>query len=369
MLTFQGNAGIKAGRGRNWPLYMYESETPERLLFNQNGVYLKNGIAPKELRALHNGVWLMGDVAKREGNNLIFLSFGDDIWKLDYAERLGLFSETMKLLTKYQSRLGLQKYVANVIEMLPDMRGHMLALGNERLLEPLRSSPMLSQFTRDEKAIQMIAEDKGGWIGTFSYLAKERTPQADASLRGAGIPLPDRKPSISAPYAGDRVRFSDDLRKDATAWHWQHNGDTVPLIPEYQATNWKRSALVGVRETHLSRHAEKQLARENRLIAVGAIQKAPETLPKPAGQLFLFPELERPIARLTDFTAGFLSPSASLELEHRRKRLGLSQSQLGEKAGLSQPQIANAVHCRFGLSRQAANRIKAALFSMERQAA
>lgn len=348
---------------------MYESNEPERLLQRQGEGYLRNGISPKELRALHNAFWLMNSLTKPEDHELIFISLGDDIWKLDYAERLRLFSETIKMTTKYQTRLGLPQYVLNVIEMLPDMRGHMVALGNERLLDQLHNSRMLSPFTRTEDAIQMIAEDKGGWTGTFSYLSKERNSQGDASLRGAGIPLPDRKPSISAPYAGDRIRFSDALRKDCAASYWEYKGERIPLIPEYTATNWQRSALVGVRETHLSRHAEKQLARENRFIAIGAIEKSPETLPKPAGQLFLFPELERPIARLADFTAGILSPSASLELEHRRKRLGLSQSQLGEKAGLSQPQIANAVQCRFGLSRQAAARIKTALMALDQVAA
>ena len=130
-----------------------------------------------------------------------------------------------------------------------------------------------------------------------------------------------------------------------------------------------RPQLVGVTSTPLSPHVQKRLRKEAVQIEIRQSKPLHITTMALAGQISMFPELERPITRLADFTAGILSPSASLELEHRRKRLGLSQRQLGKIAGLSQPHIANAVHGQFGLSRHSANRIKAALFPMERIAA
>lgn len=84
----------------------------------------------------------------------------------------------------------------------------------------------------------------------------------------------------------------------------------------------------------------------------------PETHLRQVGQLSLWPELEKPVARLKAYAGGILSPAAALELEHHRRRLGLSQRALGKLVGLSQPQIANAVHGRFGLSHHAASRIR-----------
>jgi len=82
---------------------------------------------------------------------------------------------------------------------------------------------------------------------------------------------------------------------------------------------------------------------------------------KPSGQLFMFPELEHPPVRLKDFHGGILSPSQALELEYKRKRRGLTQHQLGHLAGLSQPQLANVIHGRYGMSHQAAERLHGVL--------
>lgn len=88
---------------------------------------------------------------------------------------------------------------------------------------------------------------------------------------------------------------------------------------------------------------------------------------RPVGQEEMFPELASPAGRLRDYFGGILSRSAAMELEFLRKRRGLTQRELGAMAGLSQPQIANAIHGRFGLSFDAAARIKAVLFHRDEE--
>lgn len=77
------------------------------------------------------------------------------------------------------------------------------------------------------------------------------------------------------------------------------------------------------------------------------------------GQLLLFGEPV--VERLDQIRQGRLPPGAAADLEARRRHLGLTQRELGRRAGLSQPQIANVVAGRFGLSRSAAIRLHAAL--------
>src|SRR5262249_27321811 len=74
-----------------------------------------------------------------------------------------------------------------------------------------------------------------------------------------------------------------------------------------------------------------------------ATQKLRKTAPRPAGQLLLLPELNRPIARLRDFGGGTMPPSVAREIEFLRRQRGVSQAQLASLVGRSQGQLANAL--------------------------
>lgn len=161
----------------------------------------------------------------------------------------------------------------------------------------------------------------------------------------------------------------------------------LPFSPEYEKNSpHKRQAGAPIKGPRVSYTGAAKLIveeLESRHQSLGALTEAqqPKNTPspepkrancsalKPVGQLSLFPEMEKPIARLSAFTAGTPSPSVALEIEHRRRMLGLSQRELGQKAGLSQPQIANVLLGRFGFSRLATSRIKSVLLSQERFAA
>lgn len=299
----------------------------------------KNGLSKEEIRRLTNSVRFM----EKTGFPLHWAVVGDDALHMESGEARREFSRFQSQLVQAQKRAGFPQHWVQVLEVTGGLHSNVVFIGDERLAKRLCrsfSGYMESGYGHGPGYSMQPAYDP--MYLASRYLSKERTPQANYAL--GWNPQTRERGSHRMEGGGDRVRLSAALKA---------GGIAAGAIEPWQATNARRSPFVAMKV----------------IITPSLAEKANEPALKPVGQLSLFPELERPITRLTDFTAGILSPSASLELEHRRKRLGLSQSQLGEKAGLSQPQIANAVHCRFGLSRQAAHRIKAALFSMERQAA
>lgn len=205
----------------------------------------------------------------------------------------------------------------------------MIFPGNRRIADAIRSS-QLSAFVD----VAPVRFPEGL---TRNYLAKERTSTAERALRHQL--RGKRKPgSHQLPGGGDRVILSRALLDDAIA---------VGRVEPWKRTNARRT----------------ELRKRYRL------RKLTARATYPIGQVELFPKLAAPPARLRDFFGSMLSPSAALELEHHRKRLGMTQSQLGAIAGLSQPQIANAVRCGFGLSFDATARLKAVLLAPERVAA
>lgn len=334
---------------------MYECATPQPIIATA-----RNGIGTAEVKLLKNALFFMQKEARRLGLEVWMVTVGDGLYEMDYADRLKTISEIVKRLTKWQGRAGIPQYSATTFELLGSagLHAHCVALADEQMIGKVKTSDMIRPFCQGEGAIEKVYN----WQGLSSYLSEERTTQANRSLQGAGIALPAMKPPTKLLGAGDRVRLSDALKADVIEAGWQR---------PYRITHWKRKELVGITETPLSpRWVKAQAKKAAAQIDIRQAKPLHVTAITLAGQISMFPELERPITRLADFSAGILSPSAALELEHRRKRLGLSQSQLGRLAGLSQPQIANAVRGRFGLSRHSASRIKAALFpTHQRQAA
>jgi hypothetical protein len=86
-------------------------------------------------------------------------------------------------------------------------------------------------------------------------------------------------------------------------------------------------------------------------------RKLTSRAPRCAGQIELFPEL-RPVARFHAFGGGYVPPAVALEIEYRRKRLGLTQRQLGDMIGVGQSQIANVLRGHDPISRLATNRLR-----------
>src|SRR5262249_31166463 len=127
---------------------------------------------------------------------------------------------------------------------------------------------------------------------------------------------------------GDRVRLSRDLERDAI---------DAGYVEPWQHTNARRSA-------------ERKAYPLRRLY--------PRKAPRPAGQLPLLPEFERPVSRLRDFGGGVVPPAVRVEIEWRRRQLGLSQIELAAMIGRSQGQLANALRGHDPISRVVVNRLR-----------
>ena len=83
-----------------------------------------------------------------------------------------------------------------------------------------------------------------------------------------------------------------------------------------------------------------------RLRSSGPLARAP----RESGQLLLFPEFSKPVARLQAFRGGRMPPAVAAEAEFRRRQLDLSQRELAALVGLCQGQYANAIRGHSDLS-------------------
>lgn len=286
-----------------------------------------NGLSADEIKRISSGCTFMAKTRL----SLFWAVLGDELLDMESGEARKQFERFTTQLVIAQRREGLPQYWLRVLEASGGLHSNIVFVGNEKIARSLQRS--FAPFMHGEAAMQEVNDIHGL---ASRYLSKERTTQANWAL---GWKHSTRRPgSHRIEGGGDRVTLSSALKQAAIAANY---------VEPWQATNAKRAAYRSTARPVLS--------------IVVSPQTAPETALTLTGQLCLFPEMEKPVTRLRAFTGGILSPSAALELEYHRRRRGLSQQQLGRLAGLSQPTLANAVRGRFGLSRQAANRIREVL--------
>lgn len=164
------------------------------------------------------------------------------------------------------------------------------------------------------------------WGGLSGYLLKEATSQA---WWAAGMTFRRKKGSHAlGEGGGDRVILSPAL-EDALV----RAEKVEPRRRQYAARS-------------LSRPTKSKRAR-------GLI--AGET------QLSLFPHLDKPIARLGDWTEGVAPEAVVIEMEFLRKRKRLTQNALAKRAGMSRQRYTNIVQRRFGATAWGVQRIREAL--------
>jgi hypothetical protein len=198
---------------------------------------------------------------------------------------------------------------------------HITFIGTRDIARRLQDSSVLAELI-DVRPVT----DPNGLVR--KYLSKERTPQAGY---GREYMLGGRlKGSHRLEGGGDRVRLSRDLERDAIE---------AGYVERWRHSNARRS---------LERRAYRPRA---------LTRKAP----RPAGQISLLPEIDRPVSRLHQFGGGRIPLAVALEIEHLRNRRGLSQRELAAKIGVSQGQYANACRGHDPLSAFAVNRLRETL--------
>jgi hypothetical protein len=264
----------------------------------------KHGIHQDEMKRISDAVHFMRSACP---NNL---------WHLSTDHGSGRNWQVWKRITKLQGSHGLPKYSVKVIETRGGVHAHIVFVGDRDIADRLSASGFKVTHVYDAP-------------GLVGYLSKERTSQAQygRTLRGGRI-----KGSHRLEGGGAHVRLSGQLRLDAIA---------AGYVDPWQQTNARRSdTRKDYRKRALTRRA-----------------------PRPSGQILLFPELSKPVARLHSFGGGLIPPAVAEEAEFRRRLLNLSQRELAALVGLSQGQYANAIRGHDPISARATNRLRDVLLS------
>jgi hypothetical protein len=247
------------------------------------------------------------------------MSVGQSIWwaSTDKDGERALITAVLKRLHQLQRRAKLPQYSAHVLEATNrKVHTHIFFVATEKMAESLAAS-FNGQLDVD------LPYDLDGL--TRGYVLKTRTSSANFRsgdfYRGGRV-----KGSHQLPGAGDRVRLSRELERDAIEAErvapWEHtNARRTKCRKEYRPRVLRRTAL------------------------------------RPAGQIPLFPD-QRPVARFRDFGGGLVPPAVAREIEFHRQRSGLFQRQLANMIGLSQGQYANAIRGHDPLSSKAVNRLR-----------
>jgi Helix-turn-helix len=228
-----------------------------------------------------------------------------------------------KRITRLQGDHGLYCYSAWVFETKPALHAHIVFIGNPVIAAALKRSAVCRGCNVD------LVSDPDGLAK--NYLSKERTPQAGYGRSDLGGRI---RGSHRIEGGGDRVRLSRELERDAIE---------AGLVKDWRHTNAKRSE-------------ERKERRLQRLY--------PKKAPRLSGQILLFPELEKPIARLHSFAQGYVPPAVAAEIEFRRKQRGMSQTQLAALMGRSQSQLAHALRGHDPISAVAVSRLRQILLAL-----
>lgn len=297
------------------PSYVVDRWQPRRTVS-------KHGISGSEINRMIAAIRFMKLYCKRR----------EPLWWLSTAKGTprATISAIWKRITRLQHQHDLPAYSALAFEVGGGLHAHIVFIGNDAIADALKRSAEFCEALNSEKAIAPTYDAEALAHG---YLAKERTQQAGFGRSGQ---LGGRiKKSHQMPGGGDRVRLSQELDRDTN--------DANCVVP------WIRS------------YAKRADARKS--YSPRTTQRLGKTAPRPADQLLLLPELARPVARLKDFGGGFIPAPVALEIEFHRKRLGLSERELGARIGVSQGHYANAIRRHDPISGKAVQRLRRTLLA------
>ncbi len=230
-----------------------------------------------------------------------------------------------KRITRLQGGHNLFRYSAWVFETRPRLHAHFIFVGNSEIAVALRRSTVCAGA--DVRPVTDLEKLKK------KYLMKESTPQARYGRSDLGYRIPGSHRLPGGPH--DRVHMSSELYRD---------GLEAGLFQDWRRTNAKRKPVAERKEYQLRR-------------------LFPKKAPTPSGQILLFPEMSKPVARLQSFGGGIVPPPVAAEIEFRRRQHGWSQRKLAKLIGRSQGQLANALRGHDPMSAASVNRLRDALLT------
>jgi hypothetical protein len=231
-------------------------------------------------------------------------------------------SKIQRRISRLQRDAGFYVYNMWIFETRPNLHAHFIFIGDTSVRQKLEQGAFGRLIT-----IKSIY-DLDGLLR--KYHAKERTPQAGwGRERQLGGRI---EGSHRIDGGGDRVHLSRELERDAIE---------AKQVQPWQHTNARRT---------LERNEYRKRALTKKSL-------------RPAGQIPLLPEMEKPVSRLRHFGGGTMPPAVALEIEFLRKQKGLSQCQLANLIGRSQGQYANAIRGHDPISAASVNRLRDVLLA------
>lgn len=284
-----------------------------------------HGLGEGELRlAVEAGHYL--ERLRHDGVPVVYAVLGDALLDLPEREARAVAAAFRARIVREQARANLPAVWLQVWEAASGLHANVVFAANPVIVAALRRSVTLKPYLRGENALRECF-DVDRLVG--SYLTKERRPNVKG---GSWLGTRRKGQHRLGEGGGDRVSVSEALRAELVA-----SGKVQP---------WKRTY---VRRLPKAQPPAPEPTPVVRLVVSNAV------VPEPV-QLSMFGD--RPVSRLADYGGGIMSAAVAHEVEWHRRRLGMTQDRLAASIGISRPQLTNALHERFGLSRWAAARLR-----------
>jgi len=290
----------------------------------------KAGLSHQESRLIEAAARILRRMAKRYPLKFTVASAPG----LGEREARRFYRTVKSRIADGQRRAGMRNVIyLEVLESEEGVHSNLIYPDPGDIEGALNRSPKFKALD-DERGTFIDSQPVNNLNSLLDYLRGECTPQAHYADNRRYPRLPGSHPLGEG--GGDRVRLSTGLNK----------------------------ALASLGEPPRQRtYASRAISRAkptSQIVEPRRPDSTPTWYCDQTGQFSLFNATVEPIS-LDAFRRGRLPPGAAAELEDRRRRLGLTQRELGRLAGLSQPQIANVIAGRFGLSRFAAARLQSVL--------
>lgn len=257
------------------------------------------------------------------GRSIWWFVLGDALLDLDTAAAYAVLDKFLRRLVRFQKKHERPAYYMVVRESSGGLHFNIIAICTPTMAGKLRAA--FTPYMVGKLAAQPMP-DLDNWVR--SYGVKEASSESRRFVqhlyKGSRL-----KGSHKLPGDGDRVTLSAALKQDGVA-----AGRIEDWVSSY------------ARRSEARKPARPYCLRRKKSLDI-------------SGQLALLPLKDD--TRLRYFHGGHMTAPQAREAEYQRERIGLSQYQLADAIGCSQPHYANVIRGHDPLSRITAYRLRQVL--------
>jgi hypothetical protein len=170
------------------------------------------GLSLAEVRRLSGTIHFLRRILRRTGLPCWYAVLGDGVLEMAEVDARELFRDAASYIVQAQGRAGHPQYWLRVLESSGGLHANLIFPASPVLADRFRRS-IFGQYCSGA-GLQEIGRSDKDWQALQSYLAKERTPQAEYAL-GHRLGPRLRGSHQLGDGGGDRVQLSRALRQDA----------------------------------------------------------------------------------------------------------------------------------------------------------